>query len=44
MPTINYYWMQHSGALEVPWTTSDILAVIATLIIVGTAIYFANKL
>lgn len=44
MPTINYYWLQHSGALEVPWTTSIILATIVTLIIVGTIIYVAIKL
>ena len=44
MPTINYYWLQHADKLEEPSTAAIILAVIATLIIVGTAIYVAVKL
>lgn len=44
MPTINYYWMQHADKLEEPCTAAIVLAVIATLIIVGTAIYVAVKL
>jgi len=44
MPTINYYWLQHADKLEEPSTAAIVLAVIATLIIVGTAIYVAVKL
>jgi len=44
MPTINYYWLQHADKLEEPSTAAIVLAVVATLIIVGTAIYVAVKL
>lgn len=44
MPTINYYWLQHADKLEEPSTAAIVLAIVATLIIVGTAIYVAVKL